>query len=248
MNTSNLLFTFFVLAATAAIAYGVYAFVYSIYIRYLFISLGQKQPEYEEWKERLRVTFRQVFAHSKILKDRKSGIMHLFIFYGFFIVQLGAFELIVKGFIPGYKWPLGPLYPIYTLSQEFTVTAVILAILYAAYRRFIEHLPRLKPNIKATLVIYFIAGLMLSVLLSLAFEAIWLGSELSWIRPFSSSFQILFGFFNEGTTASYLFFYFFWWAHLLILLSFMVYVPQSKHAHLLFVPFNILFSRIAIGR
>src|SRR5690625_3487493 len=240
----NILFIIFVLAATAVIAYGVYAFVYSIYIRYHFVSLGQEQPEYRDWKERLRVTFRQVFGHSKILKDRKSGIMHLFIFYGFFVVQLGAFELIIKGFIPGYEWPLGALYPFYTLSQEFTVTAVIVAILYAAYRRFVEHLERLKPNIKATLVIYFIAGLMLSVLLSLAFEAIWLGKEWSWIRPFSTFFQMIFSFIGEGSTAAYLLYYFFWWAHLLILLSFMVYVPQSKHAHLLFAPFNILFSRM----
>lgn len=244
MNTSNLLFIIFVLAATAVIAYGVYAFAYSIYVRYRFISLGQKPPEYKDWKQRLRVTFRQVFGHSKILKDRKSGVMHLFIFYGFFVVQLGAFELMIKGFIPGYEWPFGSLYPLYTLSQEFTVTAVIIAILYAAYRRFIENVPRLKPNIKATLVIYFIAGLMLSVLLSLAFEAIWLGAELSWIRPFSSFFQIIFSFISEGSNVAYFLYYFFWWAHLLILLSFMVYVPQSKHAHLLFAPFNILFSRM----
>ena len=244
MNTSNILYMVFVVASTATIAYGVYAFVYSIYIRYRYISLGQKSPEPEDWAERLRVTFRQVFAHSKILKDRKSGIMHLFIFYGFFIVQLGAFELIIKGFIPGYEWPLGSLHPLYTLSQEFTVTTVIVAILYAAYRRFIEHVPRLKPNIKATLVIYFIAGLMLSVLLSLAFEAIWFGAEPSWIRPFSSIFQFIFSFFGEGTMVTHILFYFFWWAHLLILLSFMVYVPQSKHAHLLFAPFNILFSRM----
>src|SRR5690625_2521728 len=154
--------------------------------------------------------------------------MHLFIFYGFFIVQLGAFELIIKGFIPGYEWPFGSLYPLYTLSQEFTVTAVIIAILYAAYRRFVEHVPRLKPNIKATLVIYFIAGLMLSVLLSLAFEAIWLGMETSWIRPFSSFFQLLFGFFGEGSTVTYLLFSFFCWLHLIIFLSFLCYVPHSK--------------------
>src|SRR5690625_6980374 len=85
---------------------------------------------------------------------------------------------------------------------------------------------------------------MLSVLLSLAFEAIWLGKEASWIRPFSSFFQLIFSFFGEGTMTTHILLYFFWWAHLLILLSFMVYVPQLKHAHLLFAPFNILFFRM----
>lgn len=242
MTGPSLTFVIFALVAATVSAYGVYAFIYSIYIRYRFMSLGKDTGEFKDWKERLRVTFRQVFGHSKILKDRKSGIMHLFIFYGFFVVQLGAFELIIKGFYPDFKWPFGELYPFYTLSQEFTVTAVLIAILYAAYRRFGERLPRLKQNVKATLVIYFIGGLMLSVLLSYAFEALWIGLEPSWIRPFSSMFEVIFGFVSSD--AAYWLFYFFWWVHLLILLAFMVYVPQSKHAHLLFAPFNILFSRM----
>ncbi len=242
MESPSLTFVIFALIAAAVSAYGVYAFVYSIYIRYRYMMLGKDAGEFKDWKERLRVTFRQVFGHSKILKDRKSGIMHLFIFYGFFVVQLGAVELIIKGFYPDFKWPFGAFYPLYTLSQELTVTAVIIAILYAAYRRFVERIPRLNRNLKATLVIYFIAGLMLSVLLSLAFEALWIGLEPNWIRPFSSLFQIIFGF--VGSEAAYWLFYFFWWVHLLILLAFMVYVPQSKHAHLLFAPFNILFSRM----
>src|SRR5690606_40158031 len=39
-------------------------------------------------------------------------------------------------------------------------------------------------------------------------------------------------------------FYFFWWAHLLILLAFAVYVPQSKHAHLIFAPLNVWFKKL----
>ena len=232
----------FVIAVIAVSLYGVYAFVYSTFIRFRFATLGQGWNGKGDWKERLRVTARQVFGHSKILKDRKSGIMHLFIFYGFFAVQLGAFELIAKGFIEGFRWPFGPFYPFYTLSQECVVVAVLAAILYAAYRRYGEGLARLKRSMKASLVIYFIAGLMLSVLLSLAFEAIWLGEEPSWIRPFSSLFQMLFSF--VGQNGAYWLFYAFWWLHLLILLAFMVYVPQSKHAHLLFAPVNIFLSRM----
>lgn len=38
-------------------------------------------------------------------------------------------------------------------------------------------------------------------------------------------------------------YYTFWWAHLLILLAFLVYVPQSKHFHLMVAPINIFFRR-----
>ena len=39
-------------------------------------------------------------------------------------------------------------------------------------------------------------------------------------------------------------FYIAWWIHLLILLTFLVYVPQSKHAHLIAGPVNVFFDRL----
>ena len=40
-------------------------------------------------------------------------------------------------------------------------------------------------------------------------------------------------------------FYFSWWVHLLILLTFLVYVPQSKHAHLIAGSANVFFGRLS---
>lgn len=42
---------------------------------------------------------------------------------------------------------------------------------------------------------------------------------------------------SQGAAAAV--FYVFWWIHLITLLSFAVYVPQSKHAHVLFAPVNV---------
>ena len=38
-------------------------------------------------------------------------------------------------------------------------------------------------------------------------------------------------------------FYVFWWVHMLTVLSFMVFVPQSKQLHELFALFNIFFKK-----
>ena len=35
-----------------------------------------------------------------------------------------------------------------------------------------------------------------------------------------------------------------WWVHLLFLLTFLVYVPQSKHFHLITGPVNVYFNRL----
>ncbi|MFC4769171.1 (Fe-S)-binding protein [Effusibacillus consociatus] len=238
MNVASILFLFSFLAV---LGYSLYAFWKVMSARYRFIQLGNPEP-IGDWNQRIRVAVRQVFGHSKIFKDRKSGLAHLVIFYGFIILQFGALEIIVKGFIPGFHWPLGPFHPWFGLSQEITVAAIFLSVGYAAYRRFGEKLRRLKRGEKTTILYWFIFTLMLSVVLTLAFEKIWLGHGASVYSPFSS---FIAGFFaGIGSSAAYWLFYVFWWAHLLILLAFLLYVPQSKHAHLLFAPFNILLSNM----
>ncbi|BCJ85464.1 (Fe-S)-binding protein [Effusibacillus dendaii] len=238
MQATSVIFT---LAFLIVLGYALYSFWKIMYARYRFIMLGHSEPLGDS-SERLRVTLRQVFGHTKLFKDRKSGFMHLFIFYGFLILQLGALELIVKGFIPGYKWPLGPVHPFFSLLQEITVLAIFLAVGYAAYRRFGEKLRRLKRTEKTTWLYWFIFTLMLSVLFSLAFEKVWLNEPLTAAAPFSSLIASPFLGMSEATAKTL--FYVFWWAHLLILLAFLLYVPQSKHSHLLFAPFNIYFSKM----
>ncbi len=65
--------------------------------------------------------------------------------------------------------------------------------------------------------------------------------EASVYAPLSSLIAAVFSGMSE--TAAKAAFYMFWWAHLLILLAFLVYIPQSKHFHLLTAPLNIWFRR-----
>ena len=53
-------------------------------------------------------------------------------------------------------------------------------------------------------------------------------------------------FYSAGwvTTAATVVFYVAWWMHLLIILSFLVYIPQSKHAHLIAGPINVFLNRL----
>jgi len=229
------------LVCTLAIAgYGFYLFYRAVYHRYLYTSMGAPADFKERSEGRWREFLIQVFAHSKLLKDKKSGIMHIFIFYGFIILQFGAIDLIVKGLTGGGHIPF-PAYDVFNLLQEFTVISILIAMAYAGYRRYIEKLPRLKRGYKPSIVLLFIYSLMLSVIFSLTFERIWHGMEFSWYMPISSLLAEAFSFL--GPTASMVLFYIGWWAHLLILLAFLVYVPQSKHFHLISAPINLWFRR-----
>ncbi|MFI8706911.1 heterodisulfide reductase-related iron-sulfur binding cluster [Bacillus sp. NPDC077411] len=230
------------LATIAIIAYAAYLFVYLIRTRITYIRLGKKVEFDRRFKERWDLIKGNVFGQKKLLKDKKSGIMHVMFFYGFILVQFGAIDFIWKGLAPGSHLPLGPLYSAFTFFQEIVTLIILIAVFWAFYRRYIEKLVRLKRNFKAGLVLIFIGGLMLSVLLGNGMGIIWHGEELSWSEPIASAIAYLFS--GIGKTAAITLFYFAWWMHLLILLTFLVYVPQSKHAHLIAGPANVYFSRL----
>lgn len=230
----------------AVTAYAVYLFSYVVKTRINYIKLGQKVEFDRKFKERFQKIWVFVFGQKKLLKDKKMGLIHVLFFYGFLLVQFGAIDFIIKGLSPGAHLPLGPVYPAFTFFQEI-VTFVILAAVFAAfYRRYIEKLVRLKRGFKSGLVLIFIGGLMISVLLGNGMSLIWHGEDLSLSEPIASSIAFLFGWIGE--TASIVVFYVAWWMHLLFLLAFLVYVPQSKHAHLIAAPVNVFLSKSTPGK
>ncbi|OJE51879.1 hypothetical protein BAQ49_21075 [Bacillus proteolyticus] len=231
------------LAAIAVIAYAGYLFVYLIRTRMAYIQLGKKIEFDRRFKERWDLLKVNVFGQKKLLKDKKSGIIHVMFFYGFILVQFGAIDFVWKGLAPGSHLPLGPLYPAFTFFQEIVTLVILIAVFWAFHRRYVEKLVRLKRNFKSGLVLIFIGGLMISVLLGNGMGIIWHGEELSWSEPIASAIAYVFSGINETVAISV--FYFSWWVHLLILLTFLVYVPQSKHAHLIAGPVNVFFGRLS---
>lgn len=226
------------------LAYGLYLAGHVVYSRYLFIKLGKKPDVKNDFGARINLMLDNVIFHKKLLKDKKSGVMHVVMFYGFITLQFGAIELIIKGLSKGYELPFGSAHKYFSVMQEITTFLILAAVGYAFYRRYIEKLKRLKRGFKSGIVLLLISSLMATVLLSLAFEQIWLGHEPSAFAPISSVFAMALSAIGVGTTGAVVGFYVFWWLHLIILLGFAVYVPQSKHAHLLFAPVNVWFKKL----
>jgi hypothetical protein len=217
----------------------IYFTVKVIYHRCLYIRLGKKTPFHNAWTERLSAVLWQVFGQKKLLKDRRSGAMHVVLFYGFIVLQFGALDIIYKG-LSGNALPI-PGYPIFLIIQEITVSLVLVAVGYAFYRRYIEKLKRLKKGWKPSLVLFFIFFLMLSVLFTTGFDHLRHDEEAAGYGPVSS--LIAFGFAGLSDQAAVGLYYVSWWAHLLILLAFALYIPQSKHFHLITAPINIFLRR-----
>ncbi|MEK4228317.1 (Fe-S)-binding protein [Solibacillus sp. FSL H8-0538] len=226
----------------AVLLYGGGLFVYLLKTRYEFVMLGRKEEFDSKIQERVADIVEKVFGQKKLLKDKKSGLIHVMFFYGFLMVQLGAIDLIWKGLAPESHLPLGPFYEFFTFFEEIVALVILVAVVWAFHRRYVEKLVRLKRGWKNGLVLIFIGGLMVSTLIGNGMGLIWHGHGFTGSEPVASSIAAIFGFLTP--TAATVVFYMMWWVHLLILLTFLVYVPQSKHFHLIASIVNVAFNRL----
>lgn len=131
---------------------------------------------------------------------------------------------------------------VFTLFEEIVAVVILIAVFAAFYRRYIEKLVRLKRGWKNGLVLLFIGGLMVTTLIGNGMGILWHEHGFTGSEPIASSIATIFGFLSPNAATGV--FYVMWWAHLLILLTFLVYVPQSKHFHLITGPVNVYFHRL----
>ncbi|AVR00606.1 hypothetical protein OBCHQ24_16860 [Oceanobacillus iheyensis] len=234
------------LAFAAITLYGLYLFARVVATRVAYIRLGKKSEFDRQYKERFRRIGKIVFGQSKLLKDKKSGTIHVMMFYGFILVQFGAIDFIVRGISPGNHLPFGIFYPGFVFFQELVTLMILVAVGWAFYRRYMEKLVRLKRGFKAGLVLIFIGSLMVSVLVGNGMAQIWHGHEMTWTEPIASLIAGTFSWMSP--TAAMVVFFIAWWVHTITLLSFLVYVPQSKHAHLIAAPINVFLSKRVPGK
>lgn len=225
----------------AVVLYALGLFVYLVKTRYEFIKLGRKEEFELKLKQRIEDLAEKVFGQSKLLKDKKMGLVHVAFFYGFLLVQLGAIDLIWKGLAPGSHLPLGGLYPVFTFMQEIIVLIILVAVAVAFYRRYMEKLVRLKRGFKNGLVYLFLGVLMLATLIGNGMALVWHQHELTLAEPVASSIAWTFQWLPPAAAA--VVFFIMWWAHLLALLAFLVYIPQGKHFHLITGTLNAVLNR-----
>src|SRR5699024_12255754 len=90
---------------------------------------------------------------------------------------------------------------------------------------------RLYLGFDAALLLLFIGTLMLSLLFGNGMLQLWHEAGTTWSEPVASLIATAFSWMSP--TAAMVAFYVAWWIHTITILVFLVYIPQSKHAHLI---------------
>ncbi len=236
---------------TIIIVVGVYLSFKAFYIRYLLVKKGQPDERTNNWPKRLWYAIVHVFCQRCTLRDRPwTGMLHFFVFWGFVFFALVTINHVLSGYSEHLYIFRGGFGKVYTNIVDLIALLVLFGILGLAFRRYVLRPPSLlhppedsgvivhprgkeRPQLESTIVILLISGLMISYLLMEGF-GISLGIEEQ--KPFFGQFLASF------LPPSMVGFKVFWWTHIVLILTFLVFIPNSKHLHLVTGPFNAFFK------
>ncbi|MFH1195879.1 MAG: (Fe-S)-binding protein [bacterium] len=243
MELKNVVFIFVFIAA-----FGLLTFNLHRIIKYL--SVGQKEDRLDNIPSRIGNVLKIAFGQSKLLRERIAGGIHFFIFWGFVLFLFAVLESIIQGFSSDFTFEfLGPVYSIITIIQDVMVVLVIGAVKWALWRRYITKIPRLDVGKKGLMDATVILSLILLVCISVLGQNISLIAKHNFIlsdyemRPLTAFLSTLI--FSEGSQSAPIFYEIFWWMHILVIFSFMNFLPYSKHFHVITSIPNVFLSKLS---
>lgn len=241
MSAGNFVFLFVLIVAAGFFSLNVQRLV-------SYLQLGYAEGRTDHPFERLRNVFEIGIAQKKIFRDPVAGPMHALIFWGFMVLTAGTLEILIAGVYPLFSYesilPKG-LFTIYSASQDGFAVLVLAAVAFALYRRTVMHPKRLDgddlEHTDALIILSMIAGLMITLLLSNAFLLAAFPEAIGPEKVFSHQLGVVFSH-MMAPPAALARYHIFWWAHALLILSFLNYLPYSKHLHVLTSLINVFFS------
>jgi Fe-S oxidoreductase/nitrate reductase gamma subunit len=208
------------------------------YRLYGLIRLGRPEARFDRIPRRIWLVLTHVLGQRKLFKRFWPGLGHALVFWGFLVLTLGTIQLMLEGLLPGVRIPVVGTSPLYVTVQDIFAFAVLVSVVGFAYRRAVIKPARLTTTVDAWIILSLIGILMVTLFLFEAFN-LHLNPELRPWAPISSTLAAVLSAVDRSTAEIWA--SVFWWVHLLIVLGFLVYLPNSKHLHILTSTFTVLF-------
>ncbi|MGD9139494.1 MAG: (Fe-S)-binding protein [Desulfobacterales bacterium] len=208
---------------------------------------GQTDLNVDRLSERIKVLLTDVLGQSNVRRKTLPGLAHTFIFFGFLAVQPHSLELMLNGVCPAFHAGnlIPQIYGAYLFVADILAFPVLLGLGYGIYRRMVVQPPYLTDGLDARLIILFTSVIIITFYLINAFLTIpAIGGEFEYARYLSISNLVkhtfdLGGLSPAGSRIGYEIVY---WIHLLTIVGFLVYIPGSKHLHLLAAAPNVFLK------
>ena len=220
------------------------------------IRLGRELKRNDQKAKRWMLMIKVALGQSKMVTRPIAGIIHVFVYAGFVIINIEVLEILIDG-ITGTHRILsftGRLYNVLIASFEILAILVLIACVIFLIRRNVIKLNRFRmaeltnwPRTDANII------LITEILLMAAFLTMNAADSILQSRGFGhyivaglfpvSSFEsnMLIGF---STGSLVLIERSCWWFHIVGILVFLNYIPYSKHFHILLAFPNVWYSNL----
>jgi len=211
-----------------------------------YLKIGKPEDRFDNPTERLKRVFTIAFGQKKLLREFVAGWMHFFIFWGFVILLTAILDAILEGLFSVNLSIIGGFYRYIAFFQDLMGLLVILSIIIALYRRYIQRPKRLQvektSKIDATVILLLIFFIMLTMFGTYATQINLGDAEYYDLRFVSLEFAKIFDGFGWDAQSSL--HSIFWWVHILLVLGFLNYLPFSKHLHIITSIPNVYLSSL----
>lgn len=245
---------------------------YGASIKSQLVAVGQpenRHPEPDDLPKRLWKTVYDVFYWAFRGVRPVVGLMHTFVFVGFFAFLLATTHHVLRAYTNNVEFSiLSFASPFmnkgYALMADVFCILVLIGIVSLGYRRYVmkpkalypptekvgvlvNKESRENPWLESLVTIAFITLLMVTYLTTEGSAMAWMqqGHAFSfeaW-RPFSSTVGMVLHAMTLPDPLLIGFYHVSWWLHILCVLGFACYIPFSKHLHLVAGPINLYFRR-----
>src|SRR5438034_877242 len=211
-------------------------------IRYLFLAKGRER-RWDHIPTRVKNFIVYGIFQRKVDREWYAGVLHSFIFWAFVILGASVVEITAQAYAAGWQVPTptivgfslnGPLY----FAEEVVAFLGAIGVGMALYRRYVIRPKKLMHEgmLDATIVLLFILGIVTSLLFYNATDVALGTAALPAWKPISSTLVRL-----AIVPADPTWWHVLWWTHVVLLFTFLAYVPHSKHMHIIFAIVNTFF-------
>lgn len=222
------------------VGFGLSAIFFARKISYL--TIGRNSDRIGDFKTRTLIFLKRVMAQYYLFRRPATGLMHAIVFWGFCVFVLGTINHVVEGYggIHASIFFGTALGTAYFAVLDIVALLTGFAILVLALRRYVLRPKALThPSNESAIIIFLIFTLMVTYFTTQAYKFM-LGSfpEADYML-ISNPMTAIVGYWGIPAEVGYKVS---WWIHLVLVLGFAVFIPNSKHMHLVACPVNEFFS------
>ena len=213
---------------------------------YRMLRLGPHENRFDRIPERIRGVLSYVGLHTRMFRNLYSGILHFFIFWGFVVLLTAIIQAFGEGMIPGFSLAVIGGNTWIAFLQDLFGVLVLVGVVMALVNRLIIRPRQFQESneVDALIILGLIAIIMVGMLGQNAARVAEGGDPSAAWRPIASGIaHLLEGAGWQGTAAipAHEAFY---WIHILAVLAFLVYIPSSKHLHIIVAIPNVFFRKL----